>query len=130
MDLWELLGTRPDTREFFAVTAWHLWTRRNKKRLNQNISPLHQVPSEAHHYLAEYKKHNSTPVKQPKPRSGRWIPPDKNHLKTNFDGTFLKENGAAGIVRDRAPGPFLWDVGPNPHEWVESCYCLSKWRFD
>ena len=25
---------------------------------------------------------------------------------------------------------FLWDVGPNPREWVESCYCLSKWRFD
>ena len=32
-------------------------------------------------------------------------------------------------VRDRAPGPF-YDVGPNPREWVESCYCLSKWRFD
>ena len=26
-------------------------------------------------------------------------------------------------------GPF-YDVGPNPREWVESCYCLSKWRFD
>ena len=24
VDLWELLGTRPDTRELFAVTAWHL----------------------------------------------------------------------------------------------------------
>ena len=28
------------------------------------------------------------------------------------------------------PRPVLWDVGPNPHEWVESCCCLSKWRFD
>ena len=27
----------------------------------------------------------------------RWTPPDVNHFKTNFDGTFLKENGAAGI---------------------------------
>ena len=26
--------------------------------------------------------------------------------------------------------PVIWDVGPNPREWVESCYCLSKWRFD
>ena len=33
-------------------------------------------------------------------------------------------------VRDRAPGPFLWNVGSNPREWVELCYCLSKWRFD
>ena len=34
-------------------------------------------------------------------------------------------------VRDRAPGPLFYkDVGPNPHEWVESCGCLSKWRFD
>ena len=27
------------------------------------------------------------------------------------------------------PARFLY-VGPNPREWVESCYCLSKWRFD
>ena len=30
------------------------------------------------------------------------------------------------IVRDRAPGPFYECVGPNPREWVESCYCLSN----
>ena len=29
-------------------------------------------------------------------------------------------------VRDRAPGPFLWDVGPNPREWVESCFLPLK----
>ena len=34
------------------------------------------------------------------------------------------------FVRDRALGPFYDVVGPNPREWVESCYCLSKWRFD
>ena len=28
------------------------------------------------------------------------------------------------------PARFIYDVGPNPHEWVESCYFLSKWRFD
>ena len=38
--------------------------------------------------------------------------------------------GVASSVRDRAPGPFYDVVGPNPREWVESCYCLSKWRFD
>ena len=32
-------------------------------------------------------------------------------------------------VRNRASGP-LYDVGPNPREWVESYCCLSKWRFD
>lgn len=63
VDLWELLGTRPDTRELFAVTAWHLWTRQNKKRLNQTISPLQQVTLEAHHYLSKYKKHNNAMVK-------------------------------------------------------------------
>ena len=36
-------------------------------------------------------------MKQPKPRLGRWILPDENLVKTNFDGTFLKEEGAAGI---------------------------------
>ena len=24
----------------------------------------------------------------------------------------------------------LMNVGPNPREWVESCYCPLKWRFD
>ena len=28
-------------------------------------------------------------------------------------------------MRDRAPDPF-YDVEPNPREWVELCYCLSK----
>ena len=63
VDLWELLGTRLDTRELFAVTAWHLWTRQNKKMLNQTISPLQQVTLEAHHYLSKYKKHNNAMVK-------------------------------------------------------------------
>ena len=38
--------------------------------------------------------------------------------------------GVAFSVRDRAPDPFYDVVGPNPREWVESCGCLSKWRFD
>ena len=33
-------------------------------------------------------------------------------------------------VRDRAPGPLFMNVGLNPREWMESCCCLSKWRFD
>ena len=39
------------------------------------------------------------------------------------------EHTVVGCERPR-PRPVLWDVGPNPREWVESCYCLSKWRFD
>ena len=46
----------------------------------------------------------------------------------------IRTSGAqlAASVRDRAPGPFFMGcvVRPNPREWVESCYCLSKWRFD
>ena len=36
----------------------------------------------------------------------RWTPPDVNHFKTNFDGTFLKENGAAriGVVIKNSTG--------------------------
>ena len=32
--------------------------------------------------------------------------------------------------RPRPRPPFLLVVGLNPREWVESCYYLSKWRFD
>ena len=31
-----------------------------------------------------------------------------------------------GIVSGRALGLIFSNVGPNPREWVESCYCLSK----
>ena len=98
-----MLGNRPKTRELFAITAWFLWTRRNKKRLNQTMLPLQQVTAEAHHYLSEYKKHNCSTVMQQRPRSMRWTPPEASHFKTNFDGTFLAENGAAGI------GVVIWN---------------------
>ena len=32
----------------------------------------------------------------------------------------------ASCERPRPRPPFLYDVRPNPCEWVESCYCLSK----
>lgn len=97
VDLWEMLGIRPDTRELFAVTAWHLWNRRNKARLKHPISPLNHVPTEAHHYLSEYKKFNRVTVKHHKPRTVRWKPTDAHHFKTNFDGAFFAETGEAGI---------------------------------
>ena len=28
------------------------------------------------------------------------------------------------------PRPVFRCVRPNPHEWVELCYCLSKWKFN
>ena len=43
---------------------------------------------------------------------------------------FTDEDSRQLHVRDCAPSPLLWGVRPNPHEWVELCYCLSKWRFD
>ena len=49
-------------------------------------------------------------------------------LLSHFQSSIVKEYVQAS-VRDHAPGPF-YDVRPNPHEWVELCYCLSKWRFD
>ena len=53
-------------------------------------------------------------------------------LRSDNGGEYIDEgfNEYCAAVRDRAPGPLLLDVGPNPHEWVESCYYLSKWRFD
>ncbi|KAL0014541.1 hypothetical protein SO802_001610 [Lithocarpus litseifolius] len=51
MDLWEMLGQKPDSKELFAASAWLLWTRRNKARLKQPIIPLQQVSSEAKQYL-------------------------------------------------------------------------------
>ena len=35
-----------------------------------------------------------------------------------------------GTCERPRPRPALYDIGPNPREWVESCGCLSKWRID
>ncbi|KAL0012764.1 hypothetical protein SO802_007872 [Lithocarpus litseifolius] len=97
MDLWEMLGQKPDSKELFAVSAWLLWTRRNKARLKQPIIPLQQVSSEAKQYLSEFRKYNGMTKKQKKSRIEKWSPPETNSLKTNFDGAFLANTGAAGI---------------------------------
>ena len=46
----------------------------------------------------------------------------------SFDGKVVTPKGQIRLPmyeRPR-PRPVLYDVGPNPREWVESCYCLSK----
>ena len=49
--------------------------------------------------------------------------------KKVLDLEAVEEKGLEECKRPRL-GPFFKDVGPNPRELVESCYCLSKWRFD
>ena len=49
--------------------------------------------------------------------------------KKVLDLEAVEEKGLEECKRPRL-GPFFKDVGPNPREWVESCYCLSKWSFD
>ena len=34
------------------------------------------------------------------------------------------------MLWENAPSARFMNVGPNSREWVESCYCLSKWRFN
>ena len=52
-------------------------------------------------------------------------------LKPKPPWFFGRQSLFQAIVRDRAPGPlFIGCVRPKPREWVESCYCHSKWRFD
>ena len=56
---------------------------------------------------------------------------DSSITTTPFSVSIPMSAGSQKGVRDCAPGPFYeCDVGPNPREWVESCCCLSKWRFD
>ena len=48
-----------------------------------------------------------------------------------FDELFQQKNRRVERYCERLRlQPVLQDVGPNSREWVESCYYLSKWRFD
>ena len=77
----------------------------------------------------KHKKKISMPNKKNfMPNRKIFIPTPKKFYSKNFH---THENfHAHKIVRDRALGPLFQDVGLNPREWVESCYCLSTWRFD
>ena len=50
-NLVELIFKKPSMFELLAVTAWFLWSQRNKLRLNIDALPLNRVVVEARRYL-------------------------------------------------------------------------------
>ena len=83
--------------ELFAVTAWSLWRQTNKIRVEESATPLDKIPSEARHYLHEFKNFNAAPVMSKPQRCIKWKPSDADCFKTNFEGAVFTDTGEAGI---------------------------------
>lgn len=56
----EMIQTKPHFLDLFTTTAWSIWCRRNKARLNEPVMPLQKVATEAHHYLVTYRSGNNS----------------------------------------------------------------------
>lgn len=105
-NLVELIMQEPLKLELFTTTAWFLWSRRNKLRLNEDALPLNRVVSEAKRYLSLHQQPVSNlPKNQSHVRETKWKPPEFNCFKTNFDGAMFTNIGEAGlgvVIRNHA----------------------------
>ena len=102
----ELILDKPQQMELFTTIAWHLWTRRNKLRLNEDAIPLNRIVLEAKRFLSLHQQLGSkSPRQQARPKAVKWTPPDQHSFKTNFDGALFSDTGEAGlgvVIRDHA----------------------------
>ncbi|KAK9987412.1 hypothetical protein SO802_032363 [Lithocarpus litseifolius] len=109
--------------ELFAVTAWSLWRRRKKIRVEELATPLDKIPSEAQHYLHEFKSFNAAPMMSKPQRCIKWKPLVADCFKTNFDGAVFADTGEAsiGVVVRNSKGEVmasLLEKIPNPSSTV------------
>ena len=90
--------------EFFAITSWLLWNRRNAICLDRLTHPLNQVLSVAgemlHDFLDAQDEASMTPQVLTQPH---WSAPTQTWYKANFDGALFSSTDAAGlgvVIRD------------------------------
>ncbi|XP_075633467.1 uncharacterized protein LOC142605927 [Castanea sativa] len=102
-DLVEKVLSKPRLREDFATTAWFVWARRNKSRLNEKTTPLNGIRDAIRNFLQLFHSCREPPVSNKMQRQRNWIPPKPGQYKVNFDGALFNENDEAGVgivVRD------------------------------
>lgn len=102
-NLVELIIAKPNKLELFATTAWFLWSRRNKLRLNNEVLPLNRVVTEAKRFLSLYKLAPQTRMKQNRAVRNKWVAPVRNEYKTNLDGAMIHDTGEVGL------GVVIWN---------------------
>ena len=78
--------------ELFAMTAWLIWMRRNKLRMNDNPQPCSRVAYSASALLAEFQQGKQGLVKGNSPSLVCWLPPSGCSVKVNFDGVVFGED--------------------------------------
>uniref|UniRef100_A0A7N2KS32 Reverse transcriptase zinc-binding domain-containing protein n=1 Tax=Quercus lobata TaxID=97700 RepID=A0A7N2KS32_QUELO len=55
LDLIEMCLKKPGSGELFGITAWHIWTHRNRVRLREKTIPLSGIGEAAKNYLQQVK---------------------------------------------------------------------------
>ncbi|XP_050248495.1 uncharacterized protein LOC126695706 [Quercus robur] len=83
--------------ELFMVTAWMIWSRRNKKHFNEQHQPPEKITEAAAALLVEFHGNSAGRSDRKLTQSQRWVPPDEGMYKVNYDGTCFVDEEKAGI---------------------------------
>ncbi|KAK8608584.1 hypothetical protein V6N13_024004 [Hibiscus sabdariffa] len=115
----------------FVTTIWVLWTYRNKK-IHENASQsIQHLSSFIFHYIQEQESlPSSHPSATCSVSEARWSPPYVDHVKVNFDASYLtisRESVSRVLIRDvnglvRAACAYSHLNVPNP-EVAEALAC-------
>uniref|UniRef100_A0ACD5ZDA9 Uncharacterized protein n=1 Tax=Avena sativa TaxID=4498 RepID=A0ACD5ZDA9_AVESA len=95
---------------------WEWWNIRNKVNAGESILDPGMVCSKIERLLVDFLSLKKSDKPPKPPDIHKWAKPPDNHVKVNFDGSYLADAGAGGwgyVIRDQA-GNFI-AAGSVPH---------------
>jgi hypothetical protein len=95
-----ILELPKDKQVSVLVLMWDWWTVRNKKNAEGKDSSTMEVCCTIQRHLIDFTKVTAAPAPSLDQQPKRWAKPRADHVKVNFDASFLRESndGAWGFV--------------------------------
>lgn len=106
MFMWLLEHASPEVLSSLTISFWAIWTARNHKVFEGNSPNLPDLVAKFAKLVSEYNGYAARVLTGPSPRAhpspNRWLPPDVNWIKINFDANIVQneERGLGIVARD------------------------------
>ena len=83
--------------ELFMVVAWMIWTRRNKRHFNEQHHPPEKILKAVTALLTKFHRNSTGRSDRKLTQTQRWVPPDAEMYKVNYDEACFVDEEKAGI---------------------------------
>ena len=83
--------------ELFMVVAWMIWTRRNKRHFNEQHHPPEKILKAVTALLTKFHENSTGRSDRKLTQTQRWVPPDAEMYKVNYDEACFVDEEKAGI---------------------------------